>query len=175
MGEIVNEIDGSVTTYDFVEPREETLLALFRELFERHWASLRFGPCIQGAVYELVLERAPKVTVLDGYLTVDAGSWHVHLCLGEHRGAREEARRVRRASRVAFFHTRNVSCVGESYGLRAWNGAGEQMITIFFPNPWLDDALRRRREPDPSRLELWRTLRERYAGIAAGDAGLNAR
>jgi hypothetical protein len=47
-----------------------------------------------------------------------------------------------------------------------WNGRGEQMLTVFFPNPWIDPARQRYvAEPDWSRLELWMRLRERFAGI----------
>jgi hypothetical protein len=56
-----------------------------------------------------------------------------------------------------------------SWGLRLWNGLGEQMITVFFPNPWLDDEQRRTREPRWEKLALWESLRRRYAGAAAAD------
>jgi hypothetical protein len=47
-----------------------------------------------------------------------------------------------------------------------WNGRGEQMLTVFFPNPWIDPARQLYvAEPAWSRLELWMTLRERFAGI----------
>jgi hypothetical protein len=40
------------------------------------------------------------------------------------------------------------------------------MLTVFFPNPWLDAERRRYVEtPDWSRLEVWMTLRERHAGV----------
>ena len=166
MAEIVHNVDGTTTEYDHFEPREETLVPLFTELFEKHWRALRFGPCVHGAVFELALTEPPKrVGILDGYLTVDAGPWHFHLCIGEHRGATPEARRVRRAARAAFFVTKNAGCTGQSWGLRLWNGAGEQMITVFFPNPFLDDELKRRTQPDWSRLDLWRELRARYAEV----------
>ena len=44
-----------------------------------------------------------------------------------------------------------------------WNGADQQQITIFFPNPWLTDAFKIRKEPDMTRLELWNSLKEKYA------------
>jgi len=49
-----------------------------------------------------------------------------------------------------------------------WNGRAEQMLTVFFPNPWIDPAAQRYvDEPDWSRLELWMRLRERFAGVPA--------
>jgi hypothetical protein len=42
------------------------------------------------------------------------------------------------------------------------------MITIFFPNPWIDPERRQYVDtPDWSRLELWMKLREKWAAIAA--------
>jgi hypothetical protein len=37
------------------------------------------------------------------------------------------------------------------------------MITVFFPNPWLDDAQQRTREPRWEKTALWERLRARYA------------
>ncbi len=55
-----------------------------------------------------------------------------------------------------------------SWGLRMWNGHGEQMLTVFFPNPWIDPASQRYGAvPDWSRLDLWMTLREHFAGVPA--------
>ena len=47
-----------------------------------------------------------------------------------------------------------------------WNGRGEQMMTVFLPNPWVDPVRHRFVDtPDWSRLDLWMRLRERYAGV----------
>jgi hypothetical protein len=47
-----------------------------------------------------------------------------------------------------------------------WNGRDEQMLTVFFPNPWLEPAtMRPRHAPDWSCLATWMTLRARYAGV----------
>jgi hypothetical protein len=48
--------------------------------------------------------------------------------------------------------------------VRLWNGRGEQMITVYFPNPWLDDDGERVREPRWERTALWDALKRRYAG-----------
>jgi len=105
------------------------------------------------------------VTTLDGYLTVDTGAWHFHLCVNDHRGTRSaELARIRRVARAAFFKTEGGSCAPATWGLRLWNGRGEQMITILFPNPHFDEKWQRLREPRWEKTELWRELRQRYAG-----------
>ena len=41
------------------------------------------------------------------------------------------------------------------------------MITVFFPNPYLDAKGHRPRDPDWSRLDLWDTVRREFLGLAA--------
>jgi hypothetical protein len=49
-----------------------------------------------------------------------------------------------------------------------WNGRDEQMLTVFFPNPWIDPNVGRYVDtPDWSRLVLWMSLRARHAGVPA--------
>jgi hypothetical protein len=155
---------GTVTEYDEVAVGDDTVERLLSELFGEHWAALSAGPVIEGAAYEIRFTAKPALSMLDGYLTVDLGAWHFHLCVGAHRGAATaEQAAVRRVARAAFFHTDGGSCVPGSWGLRLWNGLGEQMITIYFPNPWLDDAQERAREPRWERTALWEDFRRRYA------------
>src|SRR5262245_17120920 len=62
-----------------------TLLSLCRDLLVKSWDRVRFGPCIEGAVFELQLSSQPQeFSVLDGYLTVviPPGPAHFHLCIG---------------------------------------------------------------------------------------------
>ncbi|MBI4401885.1 MAG: hypothetical protein HY581_09665 [Nitrospirae bacterium] len=151
-----------------MEPEVGVLESLLRELFEKHWMEITFVPCVQGAVYEIRLTEAPKrITLADGYLTVDVGAWHFHLCIGEQRGSPtnpvpEALKRKRRASKAAFFYRTGDGHVGGSWGFRMWNGAGEQMLTVFFPNPYLDKQLKPQPQPDWSRLALWNTMRLKY-------------
>lgn len=166
--ETIEEADGAQTEYEYLEPQEETLQALLRELFERHWSKITFGPCIQGAAYEIRLTEPPKkVTMLDGYLTIDVGAWHFHLCIGKQGGAAanpasEALERKRRASKAAFFRRLGDPHVRGSWGFRMWNGDGEQMLTVFFPNPHYGDKLRPLLQPDWGRLALWNSLRLKY-------------
>ncbi|MBI4398595.1 MAG: hypothetical protein HY586_05670 [Candidatus Omnitrophica bacterium] len=158
--------DGSQSTYSECPLEEARLFELFQELFLKHWRQIVFGPCISGAVFEIRLSSPPKaVTYSDGYLTVDTGPWHFHLCLGYSKvSARisEELAQQRRVARAAFFESTNKSCVPKSYGFRMWNGAGEQMITLFFPNPYLTEEMKIKK-PDWTRLELWKGMKAKYS------------
>jgi len=167
-------LDGTRTEYFDVECSEPALLALLREMFEAHWRDVIFGPCIEGAVFEGRFGEKPMISLLDGYATVQVGgseSWHFHLCIGPHRGSSSlptppELAEWRRCARAAFFRNLDRGGRASSWGFRMWNGRREQMLTVFFPNPWIDPARQRYvAEPAWSRLELWMTLRERFTGI----------
>jgi hypothetical protein len=163
MAEVVSEPDGSVTEYTDVAVTGDTVERLLTEVFGEHWAAISAGPVIDGAAYEIRFTETPKLSMLDGYLTVDTGPWHFHLCVNDHRGAATpDLARVRRVARAAFFRTDGGSCVPGAWGLRLWNGRGEQMITVYFPNPWLGDDLERVREPRWELTALWDDLRTRY-------------
>jgi hypothetical protein len=162
------ELDGTVTEYDDVPVAGDTVQRLLTEIFTRHWSEVSAGPIIEGAAYEIRFTAPPTVTMLDGYMTVDVGAWHFHLCVGEHRGTPSaELARLRRVGRAAFFRTQGGSCAPGSWGLRLWNGRGEQMITVFFPSPWFDDDMRRLARPRLEKLQLWEELRRRYTVDAA--------
>jgi hypothetical protein len=160
--------DGGVTEYDEIAVHGDTVERLLTEVFGEHWADVFAGPVIEGAAYEIRFTSKPALSMLDGYLTVDVGPWHFHLCVGEHRGAATpEQAALRRVARAAFFRTDGGSCVPGSWGLRLWNGRGEQMITVYFPNPWLGDDQRRLATPRPEKTALWEDLRKRYAPVGA--------
>ncbi len=155
-------LDGSEITYFDLPPEETRLLELLKELFLQHWKEITFGPVIEGAVFEIKLAAPPEsVTYRGGYLTIETGSWHLHLCLGYPKAFSEELVRRRRVARASFFESKNTSCVPRSFGFRMWNGAGEQMITIFFPNPYLSTD-EKAQKPDWSRLQLWKDFKSRY-------------
>jgi hypothetical protein len=158
-------LDGTTTEYHDMAVGGDGVEALLVRLFTEHWADLTVGPLIEGAAYEIQFAAPPKVTTLDGYLTVDTGAWHFHLCVNDHRGTRSpELARIRRVARAAFFKTEGGSCTPATWGLRLWNGRGEQMITILFPNPHFDEKWQRLREPRWEKRELWQELRRRYTG-----------
>lgn len=157
------ELDGATTEYDDIPVAGDRIERLLTELFTAHWCDITVGPIIQGAAWEIRFTAQPRVSMLDGYLTVDTGPWHFHLCVADTRaGGNEALARLRRVARAAFFRTLGGSCTPESCGLRLWNGGGEQMITVFFPSPYLDDGSNRLREPDFGRRRLWEDFRRRY-------------
>jgi hypothetical protein len=139
---------------------------LVRLLFKAHWRDITVGPCIDGAVFEVRFSEPPKLSRLDGYFTVNRGGWHFHLCIAEHKGNRSaELRKLRQVGRVALFEMRSAGCGGgRSWGVRMWNGLGEQMIAGVLPNSRRSDELRLPREPDCDRLKLWYALRQKFLG-----------
>ncbi len=169
--EIVKEADGNDVEYTYMEPSEEKLFQFFKELFTEHWGNVVFGPCVRGPLVEIRLKEKPtRVTKHDGYLTVDLGPWHFHLCIGKTKGSPKSPTPPalaahRQASKAGFFQMLKTghTGLGGSWGFRMWNGKGEQQITVFFPNPWLTEKFKIRKEPDMSRLELWNNLKEKYA------------
>ena len=105
--EIKREPDDTLTAYSYFPPVENALGELVDELFVKNWSCVVVGPCIEGAVFEIRFVEAPQIRTSDGYLTVDLGAWHFHLCIGSHKGAAsEELRRVRPVNRVALFEKR---------------------------------------------------------------------
>lgn len=197
--EVVQHPDGSRTEYDDIpiqagtlggvkgfngpwariqgksEKELGTLVSLCRDLFVEHWEQIRFGPCIEGAVFEISLAKKPRLfSMLDGYLTVELphAKDHFHLCLTETRGlgknrTPKEQAKVRQCSRAAFMRTVGKDgCTPRAWGIRFWNGKGEQMVSVFLPNPHLSRELKHVKTPDWSRLALWNDLRRKYLGEA---------
>jgi hypothetical protein len=158
------ELDGSSTEYSDIPVAGAHIERLMTELFTEHWAQLTVGPLIQGAVFEIRFTEAPKVAMLDGYLTVDLGPWHFHLCVNDHRDTVPELAAIRRVGRAAFFRTRGGGHTPMTWGLRLWNGRGEQMTTVLFPSPYYDATFALLPEPDWRKVALWEELRRRYGG-----------
>jgi hypothetical protein len=168
--------DGHIVDIFPLSTDESKLEQILRALFEEHWDKIVFGPIIQGAAWEFQAPHAPThVGVLDGYLTVAFGAPHFHLCIGPTRGSRnnptpEGLAKHRRCARAELFRRLDRSGIPTSWGLRLWNGHGEQQATIVFPNPFLSpDGTRALPEPDWSRLALWDEMRLRFAGIQGPD------
>lgn len=145
---------------------ENTLWMLLKDVFEGHWEKIRFGPVVPGAAWEI---RAPckpvRTNLLDGYATIDFGAWHFHLCIGEFKGVAPELAAQRRTGRAEFFRTLNRNDQPKSWGIRLFTEAGHQQITIFLPNPFLEDNDRVAAVPDWSKLALWDMLRRDYLGV----------
>ena len=151
---------------------EPALFALMKHLFETYWETVFFGILIQGAAWEVKAPGPPrKIGLLDGYVTVDFGAWHFHLCIGETKGvgasptppALARHRRCARAELYRMLNPRNGA--PNSWGLRLFNGAGEQQMTVFLPNPFLGDDGKLLNPPRWERLAAWDDLRQRFLGL----------
>lgn len=161
----------------FSLPTDETSLEqLLRDLFENHWQAITFGPLIQGAAWEMRAPHAPTyVGMLDGYLTVAFGASHFHLCIGPTSGPRHDptppaVARHRQTARAELYRRLDRSGAPASWGLRLFNGAGEQQLTILLPNPFLSaEGDKLAPEPDWSRLALRDQLRARWTGSTGSD------
>lgn len=159
----------------FALPTEQDFLfRLLEDVFSNHWNRIVFGSLIQGAVFEIRVAEPPRrVSVFDGYLTVDFGLWHFHVCIGPHRGSPGQPvsgdlaahRRTARAELYRILDSGRRSA--RSWGLRLFNGNGEQQLTVFFPNPYLsEDGDKVLEIPDWSRLTMWDDFRRRYLDLA---------
>ena len=148
---------------------EDSLWMLFKDVFQRYWSDIVFGTLIPGAVFEIRAPNAPtKVSLLDGYVTVDFGPWHFHVCIGAFNGAESEQDAWnRRTGRAEFYRSMGRDGAPKSWGLRLLNNAGQQQMTVFLPNPFLTPEGQIAKEPDWSRLAAWDWLREQYLGLPA--------
>jgi hypothetical protein len=153
-----------------VEPSEATLRELLTEIFEQRWEQVTFGPLIQGGAWECRAVHKPRLSYTDGYLTVQWESSHFHLCIGEHSGdpdrpTPEDLVGWRRTSRSEFFRRVNRDETPDTWGIRLFNGRGEQTVTILLPNPFVSGDDQFRLKPDWSQLDLWDHLRMKYLGL----------
>src|SRR5262249_53014575 len=161
-GELL-EVYGSVEEVWPLPVNEATLLECLRDCFQE-WEHIFVGPVIQGAVWEIRPPREPHFGMLDGYLTVDFEAWHFHVCIGPHQQASEELRRIRPTARAELYRGLRDGAA-TLWGVRLFNGAGEQQITILLPSPFLSDDQQVLPAADWSRLALWDRLRKKYLGL----------
>ena len=165
----VTDPDGATVEIFPLPSDEMSLEHLLRDLFEKHWDKITFGPLIQGAAWEIRAPHAPtQFGMLDGYLTVAFGPSHFHLCIGPHKGPSsnptpEALACHRRTARAELYRRLDKSGAPASWGLRLFNGGGEQQITVLLPNPFLSaDGDKVLKIPEWSRLDLWDQLRARW-------------
>lgn len=170
------EPDGSVLETFALPTDAVSLEALLRELFEKHWREITFGPIIQGSAWEMQAPSAPThIGMYDGYITVAFGAPHFHLCIGEHKGTAmhpvpEALAAHRRTSRAYLYRQLGQDGAPVSWGLRLFNGKGEQQITVLLPNPFLSAAGDKvLPTPEWSHLALWDSLRARWLGLTELD------
>jgi hypothetical protein len=172
----VADPDGAAVEILALPTDEGSLEELLRDLFEKHWDKITFGPLIQGAAWEIRAPHAPThIGMLDGYFTVAFGVSHFHLCIGPHNGPPSnptplELARHRRTARAELYRRLDKSGAPVSWGLRLFNGHNEQQATILLPNPFLSpDSDKVLKTPDWSRLDLWDRLRARWLGLTEPD------
>ena len=164
-----------------LDTSERFLMALCKDIFEHYWSSIHFGILIQGAVWEIKAPNAPRrIALHDGYLTVDFGAWHFHVCIGPHKGtsrnpATLELAAHRRTNRAELYRLLDDNAAPVSWGLRLFNGKDEQQMTVFLPNPFLSDELAPLDEPDWTRLGLWDHLRKTCLGLDGDPKDRSAR
>ena len=120
--------NGTLEIFD-LDPSESLLFDLLKDLFENHWEEIVFGILIQGAAWEIKADHKPEsVTLHDGYLTVDFGHWHFHICIGENKGSKAhptdpELKAHRRTSRAELYRQLSESGTPNYWGLRLYNVA----------------------------------------------------
>jgi hypothetical protein len=168
--------DGQIVEVFALPTDAASLETILRDLFEKHWDSIVFGPIIQGAAWEIRATAAPTyIGMLDGYLTVAFGKSHFHLCVGPTRGPHNDPTppalaRHRQTARAELYRRLDRCGAPVSWGLRLLNGESEQQVTIFFPNPFLSPETDKVLEaPDWPRLALWDEIRVRWTGAIGPD------
>lgn len=162
---IVEEL-GTGTVEIFPLPVDEaTLTSVVTDIFTDWWEHIHFGVLIQGAAWEIAAPNAPeRISSRDGYITVDFGHWHFHLCIGDHRASGPELANIRRCHRAEMYRVLRDGHPG-SWGVRLFNGQDAQQMTVLLPHPWLTDTQQIRDSPDWDRLAAWDTLRAKYLGL----------
>ncbi len=145
---------------------EDTLLAIVTKLFDTYWQSIHFGVLVQGAAWEVRAPNAPtRISMFDGYVTVDFDSWHFHLCIGEHTASGPELGRIRRTSAARLYRRIGDDGTPTSWAVQFFNGEGTQLMTVLLPNPFLTDSQDILREPEFDRLAAWDDLRATFLGL----------
>jgi hypothetical protein len=175
-GSIVHE-PGLGTLEVFALPTDRAAIeGTIRYLFERWWASIRFGPLVAGAVFEARCTSKPKIRRVDGFLTIELGDWYFSVAVAPCTRATTRSDEAARAPRRAELYRLLDGDRPVSWAFRMYNGEGQQTLSVTLPNPYLDDELRRVAHPDWKRLAAWDHLRKRYLGLGPdpADRGVTA-
>ncbi len=170
-GRIVEELgNGTLEIFD-LSVESDFLYRLVSDIYDNYWDKIHFGTAVQGGVWEVRAPNAPKkIGLLDGYVTVDFGHWHFHLCIGLHKGTRrnpasDELARIRCTAKAELYRRLSDDGKPSSWGLRFFNGAGEQQMTVFLPNPYLTIEQKVLKELNFDHLQMWDHLRKVYLGL----------
>jgi (2Fe-2S) ferredoxin len=163
-------VTGALIEYEEFPTNIDVTGPLLYTLLHDNWHQVQIGHIVQGSVLELEFTEAPRIfTLYDGYLTVGTQGWHIHLCLEAHQGGPHsetpnELRQRRKIGRGAFYRRLNRQGKAKGWGVQFWNGAGEQMMTLFLPNPYLgeDEDLLPEYQAQWDKLSLYNELRKIY-------------
>ncbi|MBD6619858.1 (2Fe-2S) ferredoxin domain-containing protein [Komarekiella sp. 'clone 1'] len=160
--------EGSIE-YEYFDSSTDVLSSLLYTLFQQNWQQVGVGHIVQGGVLELEFNAPPKICILyDGYLTVVTEGWHLHLCIeanlgGPHCKTPLELRQQRQVNRAAFYRRFNAEGIPRSWGIDFWNGADENLMTVFLPNPYVEgENLLPEGKPNLSKLAFYEELRDIY-------------
>lgn len=164
--EIVSTEDGGREQRWPLPTDEDSLLRLVTVLFEDYWNDMWFGVLIEGSALEVAAPNKPKrISMYDGYVTVDFGRWHFHLCIGDHRESGPELGRIRRCARAELHRRIATDDSVSSWGLRLFNGRDEQMLAVMLPTPFLTNMQQLTDEPVWEHLEAWDRIRQEFLGL----------
>ena len=164
----ISHPNGRATDIFPLPANEEFLFELLQHLFSQYWQQIVFGPMIDGAAYEMRCTQGPsKIDLSSGYLSVFFGVPHFHLCIGNISDNVDDELNRRKTHRAEFFRDRDTTGAPVSWGLRLFTGAGEQQLTVLFPNPFVTDDDKIRDKPAWDRLAIWDQLQMRYLGRPA--------
>lgn len=159
---IINESGGREQRWE-LPVDQETLERLIRTVFTNYWQEMWFGIIMEGAAWETAAPNAPKkISMYDGYLTLDFGRWHFHLCIGEHTESGPELGRIRRTSRAHLYRMIGRDGSPTSWGFRLFNGRDEQQMTVMLPNPFLTPTQEIEPRPVWERLQAWDQIRSDF-------------
>lgn len=154
-----------------IEASESVLFALLEDLFRNHWHEIEFGPSFPGSTWELKAPNAPKeISLHDGEVTVDFGSWHFHLWIGQRpenpqRFMDADFACQQQTTRAELYRRINAAGTPSSWHIRLLNGRGETQFGAFLPSPFFSaDFSQQLDPPDWERLALWDKLRQTYLG-----------
>ncbi|MEN9232092.1 MAG: (2Fe-2S) ferredoxin domain-containing protein [Thermostichus sp. DG02_5_bins_236] len=161
---------GWTLAYEGIPTHIDCLGPLLYSLFQEHWAQVQVGHVVEGGVLELAFKAPPALCVLyDGYLTVATETWHLHLCLEEHRGGPHnktppELRKKRLVSRAALYQRLNPEGKPRMWGIQFWNGAEEALLQVFLPSPFLgrDEDYLPEGKADYQKLSLYEEIQQIY-------------
>ena len=103
-----------------------------------------------GVVSENTGKDMREATVIGGYITVEADSWHLHMKLDLVTG-------------VQFVEAEDHGFVPLLYYVRFSDAQEETLLRVYFPNPYLDDN-EKPTEFQPERLKFFENFRDRYVG-----------